>query len=153
MVTQALHAVAKLAREVEAGLPVGRGVVTVSDTGDVNVRRPADPSRHHFFLDGLLFRVSLTPRDDGTTRFQIWAEVGYLPYSIESPEKRARLLTILRATQWLEDARFVLDESQKILVLGQRDIQGHATLSDLMYELVQFLQQARPYLRVMGQYI
>jgi len=151
-VTQALGTVAKLAREVEAGLPVGPGAVTVGEDGEVHVMRPAPASRHHFFLDGLLFRVSLTP-EGGRTLFQIWAEVGYLPYTIESPEKRAKLQMILRATARLKTARFVVDDAQKILVLGQADVPGHLTLGDLMYETVQFLQEARPYLRVFGQYL
>jgi len=149
---QTLESVAKLAREVEAGLPVGPGAVIVNDGGQIEVRRPAPASRYHFFLDGLLFRVSLTP-EDGITRFQIWAEVGYLPYSIESPERRQKLQTILRQTRQFEHARFIVDEEQKILVLGQRDVAGNVTLPDLMYETVLFLQEARPFLRVLGQYL
>lgn len=150
--SQALGTVAKIAREMEAGLPLGPGAVTMSDDGDVRVVREPVASRHHFFLDGLLFRVSLTP-DGGKTLFQIWAEVGYMPYTIESPEKRAKLTSILRAAAMLKQARFVVDEKQKILVLGQREVPGTLTLNDLMYETVLFVQEARPYLRVFGQYL
>lgn len=151
--SQALGTVARLAREVEAGLPLGPGLVTVLDTGEVEVRREPVASRHHFFLDGLLFRVSLTPQEGPSTLFQIWAEVGYLPYSIESPEKRQKLMTILRATMWLKFARFVVDDAQKIMVLGQRQVPGTLTLNDVMYETVQFVQEVRPYLRVFGRYL
>ncbi|WP_114392000.1 hypothetical protein [Oleisolibacter albus] len=150
--TQALETVAKLAREVELGLPVGPGAVRLSETGDVVVKRPPQPSRHHFFLDGLLFHVAITP-GESETLFQIWAEIGWMPYTIESPDKRAQLQAVLRSALWLDQARFVVDDSQKILVLGQRKLPGVLTLSDMMYETVQFMQQARPYLRVLGQYL
>ncbi|MFC7331843.1 hypothetical protein [Rhodocista pekingensis] len=152
-VTQSLESVAKLALEVtKGGLPLGPGALSVNDDGIVEIRRPPPASRHHFRLDGLLFHVSVTP-DADRTLFQIWAEIGYLPYSIEAPEKRQTLFTLLRATSHLRKARFVVDEKQKILVLGQRELPGHMTLTDLMYEAVQFLQEARPYLRVFGQYL
>lgn len=148
--SQALETVARLARQAENGLPLGRGSVGMDDAGDVTVTLPTDASHHHFFLDGLLFNVSITPSGDETV-FHIWAEVGYMPYSIESPHKRARLQTVLRATAGLQQARFVVDEKQKIIVLGKRHVPGHLTLTDLMYEIIQFIQEARPYLRVFGE--
>ncbi|MFM2045638.1 MAG: hypothetical protein RLY86_4214 [Pseudomonadota bacterium] len=154
---QALATVARIAREVDAGLPLAPGGITVAEDGSIEVRREPAASRHHFFLDGLLFHISLTPTTDPagnpSTLYQIWAEVGYMPYTIESPEKRARLAAILRASHWLKRARFVLDDKQKILVLAQQDVAGSPTLADMMYETVQFLQEARPYLRVFGQYL
>lgn len=148
--SQALETVAKLVHEVERGLPIAPGTLRMDDDGVVTVNRESVSSRHHFFLDGLMFHVSLMPRHDHTV-FQIWAEVGYLPYSIESPQKRARLMTVLRATSGLDRAKFIVDEKQKILVLGQVEVEGTMTLADLMYETVQFLQEARPFLRVLGE--
>lgn len=151
-VSQALQTVAKLARAAEKGLPIGPGAVSMDDAGEFSVNSPTEASRHHFFLDGLMFHVSLTPDGDDTL-FQIWADVGYLPYSIESPEKRVKLSRILRAAANLENARFTVDEKQKIIVLGQVTVPGHLTLPDLMYEVLTFLQEARPYLKVLGQYL
>lgn len=150
--TQALEQVARLAREVEFGIPLGPGAITLHEGGRFEIKRPPPPSRHHFFHDGLLFRVAITPRE-GATLFQIWAEVGFLPYTIEAPEKRRVLSLILRAADDLEYARFVVDESQKILVLGQRDVDGTLALTDLMYETIEFLREARPFLRVLGRHL
>lgn len=151
--SQALQTVARLARTVEKGLPIGPGAVRMDEAGDVSVTSPTSASRHHFFLDGLMFHISLTPEDDDTV-FQIWAEVGYMPFTISSPEKRMRLSRILRAAAAnLSTARFVVDEKQMIMVLGQARVSGHVTLPDLMYEILQFVQEARPYLKVLGQYL
>lgn len=150
--SQALQTVAKLARAAEKGLPIARGSVRMDEAGDVSVTSPTEMSEHHFFLDGLMFHVSLTPEGDQTL-FRIWADVGYLPFSIESPEKRFRLSRILRASAGLEKARFITDNNQKIIVLGQARVAGHLTLPDLIYETLQFLQEARPYLKVFGQYL
>lgn len=150
--TVTLGSVAKLAREVDAGLPVGPGAVTRTEDGEYRVTRPGAASRHHFFVDGVLFRVAVTPEGDQTL-FQIWAEIGWMPYTIEAPEKRATLQAILRASQGLESARFVVDETQKIMVLGQSRVDGALTLDTLMYETVSFLQEARPFLKVFAHYL
>jgi hypothetical protein len=143
---------AKLAREIELGLPLGPGAVTLTADGGVEVLRPPPASRHHFFLDGLLFYVSITPNPTSTL-LQVWAEIGYMPYSIESPEKRSKLTSVLRATKDLTMVRFVVDDQQKIMMLAQQDVSGTLTLQGLMYELTQFLQEARPFLKVFGQYL
>ncbi|OYQ37716.1 hypothetical protein CHU95_00715 [Niveispirillum lacus] len=151
-VSQALQTVAKLARAAEKGLPIGPGAVRMDEAGDFSVTNPTTASRHHFFLDGLMFHVSLTPVDDDTL-FQVWAQVGYMPFTIESPEKRVRLSKILRAAAHLQNAKFTVDDKQMIMVLGQARVPGHPTLPNLMYEIVQFVQEARPYLKVLGQYL
>ncbi len=151
-VSQALQTVAKLARAAEKGLPIGPGAVRMDEAGDFSVTSPTTASRHHFFLDGLMFHISLTPEGDDTL-FQVWAEVGYMPFTIESPEKRVRLSKVLRAAAHLDSAKFTVDEKQMIMVLGQARVPGHVTLPDLMYEILQFVQEARPYLKVLGQYL
>ena len=151
--SQALQTVAKLARAAEKGLPIGLGAVRMDEeAGEVSVSRPTEASRHHFFLEGLMFHVSLTPEGEDTL-FRIWADVGYMPYSIQSPEKRVKLSRILRAAAHLKNARFAIDEQQKIVVLGQTHVDGHLTLPDLMYEILQFFQEARPYLKLVGKYL
>lgn len=152
LVSQALQTVAQLARAAEKGLPIGPGAVRMGEDGNVSVTSPTTASRHHFFLDGLMFHVSLTPDEDGTL-LQIWAEVGYMPFTIESPEKRMRLSKVMRAAGHLQNARFVVDNKQMIMVLGQARVDGHVTLPDFMYEILQFVQEARPYLKVLGQYL
>ncbi|WP_044561179.1 hypothetical protein [Azospirillum sp. B4] len=143
---------AGLAQSAEAGLPLGKDALLFHEDGTVHLNRERPPSRHHFYLDGLLFHVSITPQDDSTL-FQIWAEVGFMPYTIEAPEKRAKLQSILRATANLRTARFIVDEQQKVLVLSQQEVPGHVSVTNLMYETVQFIQEARPYLRVFGSYL
>jgi hypothetical protein len=151
-VSQALENIARLAREVEVGLPIGPGVVKVDDEGDISVDRQRRASRHHFYLNGLMFHVSLTPEGDETL-FRIWADVGYLPYTIQSPERRAKLQTVIRATAGLEHARFLVDENQKIIALGQKCVPGTLTMHDMMYETTLFLQNAQPYLGLIGKYL
>ncbi|MBB6254305.1 hypothetical protein [Nitrospirillum iridis] len=143
---------AGLAQSTQAGMPLGKDALLFGEDGTVQLNRQRSPSRHHFYLDGLMFHVSITPQEDSTL-FQIWAEVGFMPYTIEAPEKRAKLQAILRATSNLRAARFIVDEQQKVLVLGQQEVPGHVNLTDLMYETVQFIQEARPYLRVFGSYL
>lgn len=147
-----IQTLSRLAETAANGLPLGKDALLISDDGLLSLNRRHTPARHHFWMEGLLFHISITP-EENSTLFQIWAEVGFLPYTIEDPHKRAKLQTILRGAAPLQNARFVVDDQQKILVLGQQEVDGHVALTDLMFEATQFLQEARPFLRLLGEHL
>jgi hypothetical protein len=141
-----------LAEVAQAALPLRVGTVHVTADGLLGIAATPKPSAQQFVLDDLLYNVSLTP-DGATTRFRIWAEIGWVPYSIQSPQRRRDILTILRASQHLERACFVLDSAQKILVIGESHVDEHLDISGVVYESLLFLQEVRPYLRILANYM
>ena len=141
-----------LADVAQAALPIRVGTVHINSDGLLGIAATPAPSAQQFVLDDLLFNISLAPDGEGT-RFRIWAEIGWVPYTAQSPQRRRDILTILRATQHLERACFVLDSGQKILVIGESHVEQHIDVSGVAYESVQFLQEVRPYLRILGEYL
>ena len=153
-----LDAIPSLAEVAAASLPLGVNAVFTTPEGVLGIARPPRPSRLNFIADGLPFHAAVSPQTgpdgrEGAT-CQIWAEVGHIPYSAQSPERRRRLLEVLRAVQatpGLRRARFLVQEGQKILLFSETRVDGHVTPEDLIYETVMLIQEARPFLRLLAE--
>ncbi len=112
------------------------------------------PSRHHFRLDGLQFFVNAVARPAGEPhRIFVWSEIGYVPFHIESPERRAAVYEILRASRRLKLARFAVDVRQKIHVFSSFDLpQGFSYAKDFTL-ILKLWQEARPFIQLAAQYL
>lgn len=47
----------------------------------------------------------------------------------------------------------MLDGGQKILVIGELHVDEHIDVTGMVYETVQFLQEVRPYLRILSDFL
>jgi hypothetical protein len=135
-----------------AALPLRLGTVHVNSDGLLGISATPAPAEQRFVIDDLLFHVSTDPVGDGS-RFRIWSEIGWVPYTAQSPQRRRDVLAILRATQHLERSCFVLDEGQKILVIGESHVDEHIDVTGVVFETLLFLQEVRPYLRILSEYL
>ncbi|MGP1393953.1 MAG: hypothetical protein ACTS3R_00390 [Inquilinaceae bacterium] len=106
------------------------------------------PTRYRFELEGVPFSVVLTPRDDGY-RYEISALAGYVPYTCEGLQSRMAVLTVLRHCTDLRRARFKVDPSQAIWILADGEIEDLPVAEAVMYETVLFVQEVRPFLRLL----
>lgn len=152
---EAIHALAEVSH---VSLPLGMNAIELSPEGVPVISGPLKPTKLRFAVDGLLFNAAISPvdGDDGGQQgalCQIWADIAHVPYSVESSEKRRSLLTILRNTQDLPRAHFVLDENQKILVLTETRIAPPVTAEALMHEVVLLVQEIRPFLPLIARYL
>ncbi|WP_207478317.1 hypothetical protein [Arenibaculum pallidiluteum] len=145
-----------LADVANVALPLQIGTVHVTPDGLLGIHESPRPSNQRFQLDDLLYHVTLSPEttDEGSfTRFRIWAELGYVPYTAQAPEQRRGVLSVLRAARGLERACFVVDPSQKILVIGETISAEPMTVDSMVYEVLLFVQEARPYVRILADYL
>lgn len=147
-----LEAIQSLAEVAPTAMPLGAHSIFVGADGLLAISRPPRPSKLTFFLDELRFHVAVSP-DADMSSCQIWAECGHVPYTVESPERRRGVLSVLRASQGLPRARFVVENGQKILLIADSRLPGPVTPELLIYEAVQLIQEARPYLRLLGEYM
>ncbi len=141
-----------LAEVSQAALPLRLGTVHVNADGLLGIASTPAPSKQQFVIDDVLYHVSIDPVGDGS-RFRIWAELGWVPYTAQSPQRRRDVLAILRATQHLERSCFVLDGGQKILVIGESHVDEHIDVTGVVYETIRFLQEVRPYLRILSDFL
>ena len=150
--TLKLDAIQSLAEVARTALPLGVNAIFVDEDGILAVSQPPRPSKLKFFAEELYFNVAVSP-DDGSSQCQIWADLGFVPYTVESPERRSRVTTILRATQGLPRARFAVENGQKILLVADFRIPGSVTAEQLIFEAVLLIQEARPYLRLLAEFM
>lgn len=145
-----LDALRVLAQVPEGALPLGLNAISMSADGLPSIHPPR-PTNLNFFADGLPFHAAVSPEGDGSV-CQIWAEVGHIPFTAQAPERRRLLLAALRAMPKLEGARFVVQD-QKILLASETRLPAKVTAEDLIYETVALIQEARPFLRILGEWL
>jgi hypothetical protein len=142
----------RLAEVAGAALPLRFGAVHVTADGLLRIHERPPPSHQRFVLDDIVYHVALRPEGDGT-RLSLWAEVGYVPYTAQSPDRRNAVLRVLQATKGLERACFALDRGHKIVALAELVTEEPPTVDAMVYETVRFLQEARPFIRLLGGYL
>lgn len=147
-----LDAIQSLAEVAKSALPIGLNAIFTTPEGVLGIAKPPRPSRLHFVAGGLPFHVSVGVEGEESI-CQIWAEVGHIPYTAQSPERRRTLLSLLRGMQDLKRAKFVVQGGHKILLFAETRIDGHVTPDDLAFETVMLIQEARPFVRLLGEYL
>ncbi len=148
--TVRLEAIQSLANVPWTALPLGVNAVYMGTDGILAISRPPRSSRLKFFVENLHFNVAVSLEGEQAV-CQIWAEIGYIPYTVESPQRRRQILSILRASQGLPHARFVVENGQKILLISDSRSHDAVTVDHLIYEAVQLVQEARPFLRLIAE--
>lgn len=108
--------------------------------------------RFKFELDGLNFDIRRIDHDS-KHRFIINATIGYLPFSIESSERREAIKTIVMATRALPNVRFSINSASRISAGALFDA-AHIVAPDfIFYPLTLFLQEARPFINLIGKHL
>ncbi len=147
-----LQAMPSLAQVSQTALPFSPDTFVMTPEGVLGIAQPPRPARLHFMADGLPFSIAVS-FDGETSRSQVWAEIGHIPYTAQSPERRRQLLAILRGIQDRRGTRFLVQEGQKILLFSEAEFEGQATPEDLIHQTVVALQQARPFLHLLAPYL
>ncbi len=105
-----------------------------------------------FSYDGLEFDIRHV-KEGEKYHFLINAVVGYMPYTIESAERREAIKVVLMGARTLPKVRFGLDVSGKIIAKALYEIPSLVVPDIIFYPLVLFLQEARPFIGLIGKYI
>jgi len=108
--------------------------------------------RFKFDLYGLTYNVR-SINQHGHYRFLVTVNLGYLPFSIESSERRDAIRTIVMASQRLPNVRFSIDSASKISAGALMDPIEVMAPDFIFYPLVMFLQEARPFMDLIGTYL
>ncbi len=105
-----------------------------------------------FEVSGILFKARHEPLEDCSC-LTIWGVLGYLPFSVVSHEKREALISILEATHHLPHVRFGVDTHMKMVVTGSYKIGKPPSPDYLFVPLVRFMEEALPFIRLIGGYL
>lgn len=107
-----------------------------------------------FHIDDIPYHVN-HKRDpkSGRSLIYIQAVLGFLPFSIESAEKRQSLLAILSAARALPHVRFGVDFQNRIFAAANFSAATVVAPDFMFYPLMLFLQQSRPFMDLIGTYL
>ncbi len=124
------------------------------DDGDLFFRNIAPPSRSnvHFQVDGVPFNASHSDNKDGI-KLTIWATFGPLPFSAESVEKRRTLIAVMDSTRHLKAVKFGVDERNMMMAKAEFQVSDIEPPDFIFVSLIRFIQEARPYIRLIGECI
>jgi hypothetical protein len=116
---------------------------------------PPRPSQCCFQLDGLTYLMSLQPSasgGDGAT-VEIRARIGDVPFTAESAETRRALLTVARHSLGMPTAGLLVDRNQALWLTAAVDIDGPLTPTAVIMVFLQVVQETRPYVQLVGEYL
>jgi hypothetical protein len=114
--------------------------------------KPALVERFQFDLDGIKIELRRIKQSVGH-RFLITATLGHLPFSIESSERRQAIRAIVDAARVLPKVRFKIDHMCKISAGTLLDVPETIAPDFIFYPLTLFLQEARPFMQLIGRYL
>jgi len=138
---------------VSAPPPPKRKMSLMMDTNQlVREMKPPSTSNVSFEACGIFFKARHVP-DGENARLVIWGSLGYLPYTVSSAQKRQNLISILEATHRLSHVKFGIDKNMKILVTGEYKIATPPAPDYLFVPLVRFLEEALPFIRLVGEHL
>ncbi|WP_372397190.1 hypothetical protein ABMY26_24295 [Azospirillum sp. HJ39] len=151
-----LKTIQSLAEVPDGALPITPGSIVMTPEGVLGIAKPPRPSKLTFMADGLPFNVAVRhegEQEGGGSICQIWADVGHVPYTAQAPERRRALLAVLRGIDGLPHVRFIVQGGQKIILFSEIRLEHHASPEDLFHQTILVLQEARPFLRLLGEYL
>lgn len=90
---------------------------------------------------------------EGESHVCIQAILGYLPYSIEAGDRRQAILAILATTHQLFNVRFGLDANGRIFAAGNFTTDTLTAPDFIFFPLTRFLQEAQPFIDLIGQHL
>jgi hypothetical protein len=96
-------------------------------------------------------RNSVNP--DGEYSICLQAVLGYLPFSFESKGNRQAILAIIDASQSLFRVRFGIDAGGRIFAAGKFSDTIFVSPDFIFYPLILFLQEAQPFIDLIGKYL
>jgi hypothetical protein len=113
---------------------------------------PSMVRRFSFELDGLDFEVRRIKSDEGY-RFLFTTTLGYLPFTIQSRERREAVQILMEEAQGLPTVHFIMGLGGKITAGGLIDVEKLLAPDFLFYPLILFIQEARPFLNLLSYYL
>lgn len=134
--------------------PLEVGSFDIGSDGTVARRSEGQPIQFSFVHRGVLVAVTVE-EVGGVRRVRLFGNLGLLPYSAESRERRAGALQVLQAAAQTLNGRFRVTSDQKILLTCEADLPSDLVLTppNLLARVTAMLVAAKPYLDLLTLYV
>lgn len=139
-------------RFAQGNRPLSVSNIKLTDEGHLAIFKEPPPSQFHFVYKGIPFYGTVLG-DEGGHELSLWGELGYIPFSAQSPSLRRNVLEIMRAARRMPNASMVQEPGQKILVLWQSSLGDPLTPESMVTEIVRFILECRAFVQLLGDYL
>lgn len=137
----------------ETMIPFELNSIAVNAAGELTRVNPRErPFGFSFECLGLRFSAAARQRS-GRTWLQMAAQVGPLPYTAESLERRQSGMTILRACQGLPRGRIAVSRDGQIQVSGEIPLDSRLTAVNVVSAAAELVLEVKPYLSLLGDFV
>ncbi|MEM6903742.1 MAG: hypothetical protein AAF556_10945 [Pseudomonadota bacterium] len=136
---------------LDGGHTVDISTLIVNDNGSIELLDEGDARScgFQFELHGVAVHAGI--RTDGrNARMSISSDLGYLPYSIESSDKRRAIMAVMAAASDLKFSKFELVDNRHIVLRGQRKFPRPFQLIDMFAVLVEMIHELSPFMALLG---
>lgn len=103
-----------------------------------------------FEVGGIPFHARHVPHGP-TAQLLIWGTLGYLPYTVQSKDKRNALIGILEGARALPHVKIGVGPEMRIIVTGEYKIANPPTPDYLFVPLIKFIQESRGFIKLIGE--
>lgn len=134
-------------------LPFEAGSLIVSDNGTLRRVPPRNSMRFRFERFGVPISAMAWRTPEGDGRVRIEGDLGPLPYSVEAPEARKRVLQVLYAARFLEEPLLVLSPKHTIMLCAETTVAEPVTPITVITAVASLVVDAHPYLELIGEYL
>ncbi len=105
-----------------------------------------------FEVDGIPFNAQHI-KNGNCTKLILWGTLGFLPFTVTNAANRYALINIMEAARCLPTVLIGIDKEMKIVIRSAYDITQTPATNYLFEPLIHMIQEARPYVRLIGEYI
>lgn len=144
----------------ELSLALDRGIepsltsVSVQDDGTLAVLPLPRMVTMKCYIDDIAYTIDICPDAlEETAIIKVRSEIGMLPFTIESSDRRNAVRQIVRATSDYEYGRLIINKYQQIIGLCETKIDHPPHLSDVITVLVRMKATLRPFLVLLGEFL
>lgn len=132
--------------------PLEINSVYLDAQGDYAVQSPPRPASYTFRYRGVPFTVTLQPSIDGF-HYSLKGRIGHVPYTAQNQQGRLNALAILEGARGLSDVQLLQDAQQGIWVRAEADVVGPMVPAVVMEQTLRVLQEVRPFVDLLGEYV
>lgn len=134
-------------------LPFEAGSLIVSNNGTLRRVPPRNSMRLRFEHFGIPLSAMAWREPAGDGRVRVQGDLGPLPYSVEAPEARKRVLEVLYAARFLDEPLLVLSPKHTIVLCAETAIAEPVTPITVVAAIASLVVDAHPYLELIAEHL
>ena len=131
------------------GQTIDLATLIVNEDGIIELLSESRSTGFCFELSGIPIRVGMHS-DGQSIRISISGDLGFLPFSIESRDRRNAINAVIAATAELKYSKLEVVDNKHILLRGSKRMARPFQLTDMFMALCELVHEVQPFVDLLG---